>query len=98
MAYILMTKPTYYSVTPASVRYDTQIAKGARSLYGEMTVLSTKRGYCFASNSYFADLYGVSTRTIQRWIEQLKRRKHIYVTIEKRRHRRIYNLRPDKEV
>jgi hypothetical protein len=41
-------------------------------MYGEITAMSAKEGYCWASNGYFAKLYGVDKRTITRWITNLK--------------------------
>jgi hypothetical protein len=63
--------PSYYSVTPANVRYDENLTMGARFLYGEITALCNKKGYCWARNAYFAELYKVSNRTISEWIKQL---------------------------
>jgi hypothetical protein len=49
-------------------------------LYGEITALCNKEGYCWAGNSYFANLYGTSERNVRRWIENLKSCKYIEVT------------------
>ena len=35
--------------------------------------LSTAKGYCWAGNEYFARYYGVSERTIRRWLNKLKK-------------------------
>lgn len=61
----------YYAVIPADVRYDSELSPNSKLLYGEITALSNKNGYCWANNSYFSDLYGVDSRTIQRWIKSL---------------------------
>lgn len=63
-------KPTYYAIIPAEVRYS-EITANAKLLYGEITALSDKKGYCFAKNIYFAKLYGKSKATISRWISEL---------------------------
>ncbi|QDP48831.1 MAG: hypothetical protein Unbinned1643contig1000_21 [Prokaryotic dsDNA virus sp.] len=72
-----MTKKSYYAVIPAFVRYDSEITANAKLLYGEITALCNEKGYCFASNKYFADLYSVKTRSITDWISQLKDKGYI---------------------
>jgi len=62
---------SYYAIIPATVRYDSDLVQGAKLLYGEITALANRRGYCFASNRYFAKLYDVSIPTIKRWIKLL---------------------------
>ena len=42
-----------------------------RLFYGEITALIGKEGYCFASNNYFAELYGVIPGTVSRWVSHL---------------------------
>lgn len=64
--------PSYYCVIPAHVRYNANLTNLAKLLYGEISALSNALGYCYATNSYFARLYGVSTRTITSAIAQLE--------------------------
>lgn len=70
-------KKSYYAIIPANVRYDESLPPNAKLLYGEITALCNAEGYCWASNKYFADLYGVSPITISRWINALASRGHI---------------------
>lgn len=65
-------KPNYYAITPADVRYDERLQMGARFLYGEITALSNKKGYCWAGDQYFANLYKVTKTTVQRWLRSLE--------------------------
>ena len=65
-------KKSYYAIIPAFVRYDQTLTANAKLLYGEITALCNDKGFCFARNKYFADLYGVSNVSISKWINQLK--------------------------
>lgn len=65
-------KPNYYAILTAEVRYDKRLRPNAKLLYAEITSLSNKSGKCWASNSYFAELYEVSRSVISRWVGQLK--------------------------
>ena len=74
-------KPSYYAIIPATVRYDKRLKFAERLLYGEITSLVGKEGYCFASNNYFAELYGVISGTISRWISNLNKLGYIEVEL-----------------
>jgi hypothetical protein len=75
--------PNYYAIIPAEVRYDTELSANEKLLYGEISALSNKEGHCFASNAYFADLYKVDKRTIQRWLENLDRQGYVLIYVER---------------
>ena len=59
------TKSNYYSIIPATVRYDNNLKPAEKLLYGEITALSNKLGYCYANNRYFAELYNVTIGTVR---------------------------------
>ena len=63
--------PNYYAIIPAEVRYDENLKDKAKLLYGEITALSDRYGYCYASNRYFAELYKTTTTTISLLIKNL---------------------------
>ena len=76
-------RPSYYAVIPADVRYDDQIPPNAKLLYGEISALIGKDGFCYASNAYFMKLFGFSDPTISRLISQLEKAGYIQREIEK---------------
>jgi len=74
-----MEKPNYYSVIPAEVRYDKDLSSSEKMFYGEISALTQKEGYCWASSSYFENLYGVSRRTIYNWTKRLADKGYIRI-------------------
>lgn len=89
--------PAYYAIIPASVRYDKTLTANAKLLYGEITALCNEKGYCWASNAYFAKLYNMSRiQTISEWISALSKAGYIDVAIDSNTHqeRKIYMTEP----
>ena len=86
-------KPAYYALIPSSVRYCEELKFAERLLYGEITALTGKEGYCFATNRYFSELYGVIPGTISRWISHLERLGFIQVEIIKNEKQQIIERR-----
>lgn len=72
-----------YAVIPASVRYDTSLRPNAKLLYGELSALAVAEGYCWASNAYLGDLFGLSKRSIEGLLKELKDRGHIEISTER---------------
>ena len=70
---------SYYAIIPANVRYDEDLTPNAKLLYGEITALTNEKGYCWASNNYFARLYKTTPVTISRWVKALKDKGYIII-------------------
>ena len=70
----------FYAVIPADVRYDKRLPANAKLLYGEITALCNERGYCWASNTYFAELYGAHKDTVSAWIGSLAKLGYIEIS------------------
>ena len=86
---------SYYSVIPATVRYDNKLKASEKLLYGEITSLTNKEGYCFATNRYFSNLYNVNPHTVSQWISHLQKEGYIYIELirdkkKEIKERRIY--------
>lgn len=76
-------KKSYFAIIPANVRYDDDLSANAKLLYGEITALCNEKGYCWASNDYFSQLYGKSKYTVSRWISSLSQKGYIQSEISK---------------
>lgn len=72
----------FYAVIPAYVRYDNDIPPNAKLLYGEITALCHEKGYCWATNEYFAKLYNCTKQSVSSWISQLKSKGYISIEFE----------------
>lgn len=86
-------KPSYYAVIPSEVRYCEELKYPERLLYGEITALAGKEGYCYATNKYFSELYHVIPGTISRWISHLERLGFVKVEIIKSERNQVLQRR-----
>lgn len=75
------TPGSVYAVIPASVLYDSSLRPNAKLLYGEISALTQKEGYCWAENARFAEALGVSNKTVEALVRQLKDAGHIQVEV-----------------
>ena len=92
-----MTKPNYYAVIPAEVRYSKKLTPNAKLLYAEITALCNMNGKCTASTDYFCRLYEVSRVSIQKWLKNLEdhnyiKRVNIYRPYSKQIEARVITL------
>lgn len=70
-------RPSYYSIIPATVRYDEDLKANEKLLFGEISSLCNKNGYCYATNDYFSKLYEVHKNTVSIWINNLQKKGYI---------------------
>ena len=95
------SKPGYWAVIPAKVRYDEDLRPNAKLLYAEITALANSEGYCWISNARLAEWFGISPKTVGSLIQQLAGKGYINVELvrdEKKAiiERRIWIDRPDQ--
>lgn len=86
-----MDKPSYYAILTADVRYCEELSSSQKLFFAEITALSQKSGKCWASNGYFAKLFGVARSTITSWVNDL--RDHGFITVEYERNGKQFKKR-----
>ena len=74
-------KPNYYAIIPATVRYDNDLTPNEKLLYGEITSLTQKTGECWATNSYFAELYNLTPQSVSRMVRHLAEKGYLIYEI-----------------
>ena len=84
------------AILPAKIRYDSRLKGDAKVLYSEILLLSSQKGYCYATDKYLAESYSSSQRSINRHIASLKNLGYIKIETERKgkrvTERRIYPL------
>ena len=67
----------YWAVVPAPILNDESMPPPAKLLYPVIASLAEQTGYCWASNEYLAKWFGVSERTVSRWVKMLEQSGYI---------------------
>ncbi len=73
----------YLAYIPSPVLHHDTLSANAKLFYAEITALSNKFGYCFASNAFLAEQFKMSERTASRLISELEEHRFITVKIVK---------------
>lgn len=66
-----------FIIIPEYIVQQTNINNNEKLLFGEILSLSYTKGYCFASNKYFSNLFGTTTKTVSVWISKLVAKQYI---------------------
>ncbi len=84
--------PSYYAIIPAPVLYSKALTNFQKILYANISALTNKDGFCFASNDYFAELFGTTIETISRAVSGIAKAGFVIVEIDKQagNSRKIY--------
>ena len=61
-----------YLILPSNVRYDKRLCPSEKIIFAEIMSLCCFKGYCFATNRYFAELYKVDGGSVSRWVKHLR--------------------------
>jgi hypothetical protein len=69
----------FWCVVPWSILSDKKLPDTAKLLYAELSALSRRDGYCFASNAYLGDVIGKDESNIWRNLKVLSRRGLIHI-------------------
>jgi hypothetical protein len=89
----LETKPNFFAILTAEVRYDKELSSTAKLLYAEISALTNAEGFCWANNSYFAELFDCHEKSISRTISLLEKKNYVRTELIKRGYktqRKIY--------
>ncbi|WP_057735689.1 DnaD domain protein [Liquorilactobacillus uvarum] len=87
-------QPSYYSILTANVRYDSRLKGDEKVLFSEITALATKQGFCYATNSYFVDVFSNVTKgTISRRINHLKELGYLKIVLIRDENKQIKQRR-----
>ena len=83
----------------SKLKTDKNVIRSARQLYRDLFNLAKEKGYCFATNRYLAEEYGVAKETISRWVSSLRDQGYVDTEEIRDKHkrvieRRIYILKP----
>lgn len=70
-------EPGFFAILPARVRYDKNLTPNAKLLFAEITALTNSKGFCWANNRYFSELYNVRIETVSVWISSLEKEGYI---------------------
>ena len=69
---------------PADILLDQKLCPNAKLIYGTISGLTNKFGFCFASNYRLSEIYKKSEKSISAWISSLEKEKHIIIAYNKR--------------
>ena len=78
-----MEQPNFYAIIPANVRYATDLSLLQKILFWEITSLSNKEWYCWASNGYFAKLYWKNPTRISTTISDMVNKWYLISEVDK---------------
>lgn len=90
----------FWAVIPATVLDDMSIPANAKILYGVISTLTQRSGFCWATNAQLAEAMHCSEDIISRWVGQLVKSGHVVISVSPNRKdggnvRKIYPALPE---
>ena len=73
--------PGFTALLPPRVRYDKELRSTAKLLYAEISAMADVTGFCWASNRYLGELFGVTKGTISDLLQQLQDKGYIEIQV-----------------
>ncbi len=70
-----------YTILPATIRYDKELPSTAKIIYSELLALTGIGRQCSVSNSYFAEVFGLSEVQVSTLINLLEEKGYIAIKI-----------------
>lgn len=88
---------SFWSTIPTLLLEDKEIPIRAKKLYGLISSLCRKEGYCWASNKFLAEYSEIPIGTLRKYLKLLERKEWIKseVSPEEGNQRRIFLILPD---
>jgi len=69
----------YYAIIPGNILDDPDLSASEKIMYAEISALANRRGFCWASNDFFAAKFNASKRSVARWMSSMKSKGYIRV-------------------
>lgn len=80
---VIGKKRKSYAILPDTVLFDNDLSPRAILIYAAISKLSKSKGFCFATNRYFADSFHVSISSVSKWIHELEKKGYITIQFER---------------
>lgn len=78
-------KQIRFIIVPDFIIDDLNIPDGEKLLFGEIASNSLEKGFCWFSNKHLMERFHIGERTASRWVNDLRKKGYITITIVKRK-------------
>ena len=78
-------KQIRFIIVPDFIIDDKSLPDGEKLLFGEIASNSLEKGFCWFSNKHLMERFHIGERTASRWVNDLKKKGYITITIVKRK-------------